>query len=134
MQAICEDDAECATDYQFNPNATQFVQVSARYWMVSDGVSGYQLLKQADERDVDLHEVELHYVLELDNFDEILGGEWTKAPGTSWGEDSKQLHPDFLWMAIDAKGWGENPDDTGGNIDRGHAFTFTVMVRSGLSS
>jgi hypothetical protein len=105
------------SDYQFNPAATKFVVVRAEYKMVSDGVPPHQLLKQAEDRTIPLHPVDLNYVLELNGGGVILGGEWIQDPSTSWGENSKELHPDFMWMATDPIGWGENADDTGGNSD-----------------
>ncbi len=103
--------------YTFNAAATKFVSVRATYWMVSDGVPPNELLVRADKRNIPLHDVDLNYVLELDSADRILGGEWIKDPVTTWGDDSKQLHPDFAWMALDPVGPGENADDTGGQGD-----------------
>jgi hypothetical protein len=103
--------------YKFNPAARKFIEVRATYWMVSDAVPANQLHLRADQRNMPLHPVDLNYVLELDSSDKILGGEWIKDPQTSWGEDSKKLHPDFLWMALDPQGHGEQADDLGGNSD-----------------
>jgi hypothetical protein len=61
--------------------------------------------------------VDINYILELNDGGRILGGEWIQDPQTSWGEDSKKLHPDFAWMAISPIGPGENADDTGGSGD-----------------
>ncbi len=83
-----------------SPSTSQYVMVSMRYWMVSDGVSAYKMMQRADQRGVSPHETKLNYVLELDGEGKILGGEWTKDPTYSWGDDSKEAHPDFLWAAI----------------------------------
>lgn len=111
------DEEDSEKKYRFNESAVKFVRVKLRYWMVSDSVTQYELLKPADERFTPKSEVELNYVLELDGEGKILGGEWIENPELSWGEDSKKLHPDFAWMAIKASGWGEGNDDLGGNSD-----------------
>lgn len=103
--------------YKFNAAAKKFMAIRATYWMVSDGVPANQLHLRADQRSISPHEVDLNYVLELDANGKILGGEWTKDPETTWGEDSKKLHPDFLWMALNPQGYGEGADDLGGTGD-----------------
>ncbi|MBX3130082.1 MAG: hypothetical protein KF718_25420 [Polyangiaceae bacterium] len=106
-----------ASEYVFNDLARKFVRIKMTYWMVSDGVSDDKMLLRADQRGIALHDTELNYVLELDENDTILGGEWIKDPTTSWGKDSKNLHPDFFWMAVNHRGQGENADDLGGSND-----------------
>ncbi|MCA9715239.1 MAG: hypothetical protein KC468_11215 [Myxococcales bacterium] len=111
------------SSYAFNDQATRFIRVRLDYWMVSDGVSVNEMLKQASARAVAPHQVELNYVLELDDAGTILGGEWTEGvPEFAWsdGVDSKTLHPDFAWMAVDPQGWGEGADDEGGDDDNPH--------------
>lgn len=103
--------------YQFNPAAQSFQRVKLAYWMISDDVPVNQLLRPASERSVPQHRVELNYVLELDANDRILGGEWIQDPVVAWGSDSKELHPDFMWMSIGHQGWGEDADDLGGDND-----------------
>lgn len=105
------------SDYRFNGSAVAFKRVKLAYWMVSDSVGPTQLLRRADERDVDPVRVELNYVLELDAQGGIVGGEWIEDPVAYWGRDSKELHPDFIWMAVHAQGYGEEADDLGGNGD-----------------
>lgn len=104
-------------DYLWNTSATRFVRVALTYSMVSDSVGSQAMLQRADQRNIPLHPVDLHYVLELDSNDVILGGEWIEEPGTSWGDDSRELHPDFIWMGVDPKGSSEYSDDTGGSRD-----------------
>jgi len=105
------------TDYTWNGSAASFQRVKLAYWMVSDSVGPSELLRRADTRSVDPVRVELNYVLELDAAGRILGGEWIDDPVVSWGENSKELHPDFVWMALDHQGAGEGSDDTGGSDD-----------------
>lgn len=104
-------------EYVFNPDARKFRRVKMNYWMVSDGVGDSEMLKQAYQRGTAPHQTELNYILELKEDGTIIGGEWIKAPETSWGEDSKKLHPDFYWMAVNHKGYGEDSDDKGGDND-----------------
>jgi hypothetical protein len=104
-------------NYVFNPDARKFRRVKMKYWMVSDGVGDSEMLKQAYQRGTAAHETELNYILELKDDGTIVGGEWMKAPETTWGEDSKKLHPDFYWMAVNHKGSGEDADDLGGSND-----------------
>ncbi|MCO4747884.1 MAG: hypothetical protein KC912_24035 [Proteobacteria bacterium] len=107
-------------EYSFNVTAERFARVHLSYWMVSDGVSDSKMLKQADDRDIPLHEVELNYVLEMTADGTIVGGEWIEEPEVTHGEDSKKLHPDFLWAAVNPQGWGEQSDDLGGDDDNPH--------------
>jgi hypothetical protein len=110
----------------FNENATKFVRIKATYWMVSDGVNQTEMLKQADTRDIDLDDVALHYILELGPLPpsqgggyEILGGEWIHRPSTTWGTDSKKLHPDFLWAGVrhNSHPYYENNDDLANDLN-----------------
>ena len=105
------------SDYTWNASATSFQRVKLAYWMMSDSVPPSELMRRADTRNVDPVRVELNYVLELDASNRILGGEWIDDPTVTWGENSKELHPDFAWMAIDPQGAGEGSDDTGGSDD-----------------
>jgi hypothetical protein len=105
------------SDYVFNSQATKFVEVKLSYWMVSDAVPHYQLHTPAHQRGQNLKKSTVNYVLELDDNDKILGGEWIKDPSISWGSNSKKLHPDFMWLSVDHQGWGESSDDKGGYHD-----------------
>ncbi len=103
--------------YVFNDKARKWVRIKLNYWMISDGVSSYEMRKPAQERNVSPHKVTLNYVLELDSKGKIIGGEWIEDPQTTWGEDNKKLHPDFFWMPVRHRGWGEGWDDEGGDDD-----------------
>ncbi|MEX1363906.1 MAG: pre-peptidase C-terminal domain-containing protein [Nannocystaceae bacterium] len=105
------------SDYVFNDDAVAFQRVLLNYSMISDGVPEAELLVRADERNVAPHWVELNYIIEIDAAGRIIGGEWIKDPVTSGGPNNQELHPDFAWMAVDAVGWGEGSDDTGGDSD-----------------
>ncbi len=111
--------AASGSDYEFNASAVKFRHVKMSYWMISDGVPFDEMLVRADQRNVPPQRVQLNYVLELDASDKIIGGEWVDQPGVS-GPDSKRLHPDFFWIAVDHKGAGETADDTGGDDDNPH--------------
>jgi hypothetical protein len=114
------------SNYQWNASATQFRRVDMRFHMISDGVPASQLGLRADQRGIDPVPVDLHYVLELDANGRILGGEWIESP-TAF-VNSKELHPDFVWMAIDHRGAGENADDLGGTND--NPYVAYSQVRS----
>lgn len=121
QQSVTEAEAtrlvsENGSDYGWNASATQFRRIQLAYWMVSDSVGPAELLRRADTRSVEPVRVELNYVLELDNQNRILGGEWIEEP-VAMGENNKELHPDFIWMALDHRGAGEAADDTGGDDD-----------------
>jgi len=122
QQEVSKEDAaklvsDAAREYVWNNDATKFVRIKLKYWMVSDGVSDSSMKLNAYTRGTAPHETELNYVLELNDAGTILGGEWTKDPSTTWGEDNKKLHPDFFWMAVRNDGYGENADDMGGDDD-----------------
>ncbi|WP_437948045.1 hypothetical protein WME98_46255 [Sorangium sp. So ce296] len=108
--------ADCY-NYRMNPAARRFVRVAARFWMISDSVTGETLLLPPAQRDVPLSVSELHYVLELDSDLTILGGEWIKNPSIVNGINGKELHPDYAWMPVRAQGTGEDSDDLGGTED-----------------
>ena len=105
------------SSYVFNAAAQSFRRIKLAYWMISDDVPVQELLRPASERNVPQHRVELNYVLELGSGDRILGGEWIQDPVVPWGANSKELHPDFMWMSIGHQGFGEDADDLGGNND-----------------
>jgi hypothetical protein len=122
QEEVTEEEANALTgptgsDYHWNSAAVRFVRVQLEYSMISDGVPAWDLVNRADQRSLDPVDVELNYVLELDAEDRVLGGEWIEDPTVSWGEDSKELHPDFIWMATDPVGFGEGADDLGGTND-----------------
>ena len=52
------------------------------------------------------HSRTLHYLLETDDFGEIMGGEWLK--------DSKKKHPDFLWVPSSPE--SANPEISFSNV------------------
>ncbi len=118
MDLVCGGEAgggRC-TSYRFNPGATRFARVKARYWLVAYAAEEASLLTPPEQRTARLIEEELHYVLEMDGAGRILGGEWIKAP-SAWGADGRRQHPDFLWLAARPQGAGEDGDDLGGSGD-----------------
>ncbi|MBT3222846.1 MAG: hypothetical protein HN348_27535 [Proteobacteria bacterium] len=108
------------SDYKWNVDAEKFVRIDLTYGMVSDSVSSSSMLTYAHDRNIALYYADMHYVLELDANDKILGGEWIEEPNATWGDNSKEGHPDFLWMGVSATGYGENSDDTSGTHDNPH--------------
>lgn len=75
--------------YPYNDLAKKFVKVSMDIWYVSDAVSP-RTTPTLSTVDQFTTQQTLTYVLELDETDKILGGEWTGA--------SVQHHPDFAWL------------------------------------
>ncbi|WP_437684052.1 hypothetical protein [Sorangium sp. So ce131] len=124
--------ADCY-NYRFNQNARRFVRVAARFWMISDAVTGETLLLPPEQRNVPLSVSELHYVLELDGNLNILGGEWIKNPSLTNGVNGRELHPDYLWMPVKAQGAGEDSDDLGGAEDNPYISYSTVKALLTLS-
>jgi hypothetical protein len=119
--------------YRFNPNARRFIRVAARYWMISDSLTGANLLAAPEQRSIPLTVSELHYVLEVDDRLMILGGEWVKDPAVTNGVNGKELHPDYLWMPIRAQGEGEDSDDLGGTDDNPYIAYSKVKALLALS-
>jgi hypothetical protein len=103
-------------DYPFNENARRFARVKTRFWVVGYATTGRDLLTPPLNRERNLLETSIHYVLELDGRSRILGGEWIESPRTVT-PDSKELHPDFLFMSVYPNASDEQPDDRGGKSD-----------------
>lgn len=74
-------------DYVFNPAATRFVYLQTR--LTYANATRQEVLGQLIAKTIDLS-----YVLELNAAGEVLGGEWA-------GAQSRQNHPDFLWVALE---------------------------------
>ena len=79
------------TQYPFNPAATKFYYTKMHI--------GYAEVLNNKESDVyptfKESSTTYTYILELDNFGDIIGGEWI---GSSYHQ-----HPDFLWIALEPK-------------------------------
>jgi hypothetical protein len=124
--------ADCY-NYRLNPSARRFVRVAARYWMISDQMTGATLLLPPAQRDVEPTVSELHYVLELDDQLKVLGGEWIQNPSIVNGVNGKEMHPDFLWLPVKAQGAGEDADDLGGSGDNPYIAYSKVKALLSLS-
>jgi hypothetical protein len=82
--------------YKFNPEATKFVEVTMTITFTAalggEATAGTYPNHRAQEP-----KPVYRYILELNNNDEIIGGEWHK--------DYVNNHPDFVWVALEP---GEN--------------------------
>lgn len=76
-----------ASSYKWNPNAVKFSYVTTRLTYADDFAD--ETLGNLTPKTLDLT-----YVLELDGDGQIVGGEWA-------GEQSRNSHPDFLWVALE---------------------------------
>jgi hypothetical protein len=91
--------------YKFNPEATKFVEVTMTITFTAalgaEAANGTFPNHRAQEP-----KPVYKYILELNNNDEIIGGEWHK--------DYVNNHPDFVWVALEP---GENQSGSkeGGN-------------------
>lgn len=88
--------------YQFNPDATRFYYVKSnlKYIYESGSSDDGNLSNRIDEfTGIDTYE----YLLELDNNNRIIGGEWLN--------QSKTGHPDFLWLPVERAPTSDAPID-----------------------
>lgn len=117
MDLICKGTSSTACDeYPFNENARRFARVRTRYFVVGYSSTSQELLSPPLQRERKLLETSLHYVLELDGRNRILGGEWIESPRTVT-PDSKEMHPDFIFMSVYPNASDEQADDRGGTSD-----------------
>ena len=79
------------TAYTFNSKATKFFHVQADVYYITESSSSTDGNLRSRINDFTRTDP-LDYVLELDADGKIIGGEWVG--------DSKQKHPDFLWLPI----------------------------------
>ncbi|MDC3961745.1 hypothetical protein [Polyangium jinanense] len=120
-QLVCNGNGpagNCRT-YRWNENAVRFARIRTSAYLVNYAASIEQLLVPPLQRRRPLAEVTFHYVLELDGRGTILGGEWIDSP-TGVGPNSKELHPDFIYMSAFPDASDEAGDDTGGRGDNPH--------------
>ena len=90
-------------DYQFNPKAKSFrhIRMTFKYITESEQELDGNLKSQIDFY---THTDYYEYVLELDDEEKIIGGEWVG--------DSKKDHPDFLWVPTSKKSVEIAKDDS----------------------
>jgi len=112
--------------YKWNENATRFAHVEMVVRTMSYATTNAGLLAFPLSRPGQPVDHVYHYVLELDGRGVILGGEWITSP-TSIGPNSKEMHPDFIFMAVQPEATSESTDDRGGNVD--NPYLSSVNVR-----
>ncbi len=103
-------------EYQWNENATRFAKVETAIYMMTYETAGETLLSAPLDRQAIPTQSTYRYVLELDGRGAILGGEWIASP-TGVGNNSKELHPDFMFMSVQPEAMGEDADDRNGRTD-----------------
>ncbi|GAB9464815.1 hypothetical protein Gpo141_00002241 [Globisporangium polare] len=78
--------------YPFNPAATKLMFVKTLFkWIVESSENG-PLVSNPTKIDKSTKSAEYTYILELDDDENILGGEWV--------DKSQENHPDFLWFPV----------------------------------
>lgn len=113
-------------DFKWNPNAKRFANIELVVRTVSYEMSSSELLVAPHLRKFEPTQYAYNYVLELDGRGTILGGEWIVAP-TSSGPNNKDMHPDFIFMSVQAEATSEGADDRGGRVD--NPFLSSVNVK-----
>ncbi|MBK9264119.1 MAG: hypothetical protein IPM54_30500 [Polyangiaceae bacterium] len=113
-------------NYQWNENATRFARVEMAVQVMAYETTNAGLLSFPLSRPGQPAEHTYHYVLEMDGRGTILGGEWIVSP-TSIGPNSKEMHPDFIFMAVKPEATSEDADDRGGRTD--NPYISSVHVR-----
>jgi Transglutaminase elicitor len=112
--------------YRWNENATRFASVEMVLFTMTYETSMSGLLDAPLSRTATPSQQAYSYVLELDGRGTILGGEWITAPRAD-GPNSKELHPDFIFMSMQSEATTEDDDDRGGRVD--NPYVSSVNVR-----
>ncbi|WP_170319297.1 hypothetical protein [Polyangium spumosum] len=127
-QLVCNGNGPRAgcRSYRWNENAVRFARVRTSIWVVNYAASNDQLLVPPLQRRRPMAEVTFNYVLELDGRGTILGGEWINSP-TGVGPNSKELHPDFIYMSAFPDARDESGDDRNGRGDNPHISSVVLQ-------
>jgi len=110
--------------YKWNENATRFASIELVLNIVAYETNVAGLLEAPMARQFTPTQVAYEYVLELDGRGTILGGEWINLPG---GPNSKEMHPDFIFMSVQPEATTEDDDDRNGSVD--NPYLSSVNVR-----
>ena len=84
--------------YAYNAQATRFVEVKMVVDYITESHPSHEALGNVIQDYVRTDTY--HYLLELDDAGEILGGEWV--PNSTAATTSSEDRPDFLWVALGA--------------------------------
>lgn len=89
-----------APEYLYNSDATRFIEVR----MTTDWITESHASTQPQTENVERYTRHdyYHYILELNDVGEIIGGEWVGS--------SNLTHPDFVWLPTVARGGNPNID------------------------
>ncbi|KAJ3077433.1 hypothetical protein HK102_005243 [Quaeritorhiza haematococci] len=78
--------------YPFNEHARSLVATRMRLWWMLESEEDGSVLNKPGGVSTYTRAMDYEYVLEVDENDEIVGGEWIR--------NSRHNHPDFLWMPM----------------------------------
>lgn len=112
--------------FRWNENATRFASVELVVYMVAYEMRAEELLDAPMARPSTPTQSIYNYVLELDGRGTILGGEWIMSPKSN-GPNSKEMHPDFLFMSVQSEATTEEADDRDGRVD--NPYLSSVYVK-----
>jgi len=112
--------------YKWNENATRFANVEMVLFTVTYETNVAGLLEAPLARQFEPTTHVYNYILELDGRGTILGGEWINSPSVD-GPNSKELHPDFLFMSVQPEAASEDADDRNGRVD--NPYLSSIQVR-----
>lgn len=119
-------------DFKWNENARRFASIELVVQTVAYETNPAGLLVAPQSRSFEPSRFVYKYVLELDGRGTILGGEWITSP-TSSGPNSKEMHPDFLFMSVQSEATTEEDDDRGGRVDNPYLSSVNVKELLRLS-
>ncbi|HRI67739.1 MAG TPA: hypothetical protein PK156_26030 [Polyangium sp.] len=118
--------------FRWNENATRFASIEMAVQIVAYEMRPAGLLDAPLSRQATPTLSTYEYVLELDGRGTILGGEWITSP-TSNGPNSKELHPDFIFMSVQSEATTEFSNDRGGSVDNPYLSSTNVKELLRLS-
>ncbi len=119
-------------NFTWNVNARRFAIIELVVYTVSYETRQAELLRPPLSRQSEPNATTYNYVLEMDGRGTILGGEWLSSP-TGTGPNNKEVHPDFLFMSVQAESLSESADDRGGRVDNPYLSSLRVRELLRLS-
>lgn len=121
-EALKETQSTKYQDYAFNKSAVSFVVVAMNVaYAEALKVEALVNLKPESPLEPDTKVRKLRYLLELDEHDNILGGEWLGK--------SKSNHPDFIWMAFEPSKPSGNRTGANPHVDAKEVFSMWAESR-----
>jgi hypothetical protein len=96
-----------STEYKFNPSATKFRSVAMT--ITHSDAKASEVMTASVEAAKRYVQRSYYYVLELNDNNEIIGGEWVS--------ESQRSHPDFIWVALEPMRGDGSKYSSNANID-----------------